>query len=159
MNDDLNFFQLWIMVVSAISLCTSFVALFVSWISARRTNASVVRLLDCSGYTHCSASVPESHRFQIVLRNLGLPLQDVRVGILIVRKDGGGSINFVMTQYSMRDGSLIRASGEFTKGMVAKFELRSEDPYMATFTPPPCRTTRYLIVEAGSYNRISLMAG
>jgi hypothetical protein len=159
MGKGMTFLQCWTITVSAISLCVSFLALVISWVSAKRTNAAVLRIVDANGYTHSCASVLESHRFTVWLRNLGLPLQDVMLWLRIVRKDGSGSTRFEMTQYSMRDDHAIRDQADFSKGMVGRFELRSEDACMGSFGMPAVATARYLDVEAAGYDVQSFRVG
>jgi len=167
MENQLTIFHYWIMTASAVSLFVSFVALLISWVNARRTNASVLRILKASGHTTCEARrsadsaepLLESHRFAVWVNNLGLPLHDVRVWLRLVCKDGSGTMCIEMTRYAMDDEHVVHTRGELGKGMVGMFEIRSDDKCMKHFRLPPVETDRYLDIEAAGYNVQSFRIG
>ena len=159
MGDEMKVFQCLTMAFSAIGLLVSATALVISWVNARRTNAVVLQIVDAAGYTHSSESVSESHRFAVWMRNLGLPLRQVTLHLRLVREDGSGSESIEMTRYSIRDDRAIRDHADFSKGMVGKFEIRSEDIVMLGFNAPDVATVRYLDIEAAGYNVQSFRVG
>jgi len=167
MGNEFTIFHYWIMAVSATSLAVAFVALLISWVNARRTNASVLRIIEASGHSSFNArpstsvpgTPPESYRFAVWVKNLGLPLHQVKSWLRIASKDGSGTIRIEMTRYSLANGHAMRDDGELGKGMVGRFEVRSEDRWMTCFRLPPVETQRYLDIDAAGYRVQSFRIG
>ena len=114
--------------VSTTSLIVSLVALLISWVNARRTNASVLRVLEVRSYGQSSRPnlFRISRRLAVYLKKLGLPLHEPQLALILRWKDGSGTAKIELARYSIQTGEPIANCAQLAKGMVALFEVRSD---------------------------------
>lgn len=106
----------------------SLVALLISWTNAKRTNLSVLRIIEVCGYTRGSihSKGVRSHRLSVLVKNLGLPLYDPNFLLQLTAPDDSGTLSIEMPKCSISSEAPINQPGELAKGMVVKFGVCSD---------------------------------
>jgi hypothetical protein len=134
MAEKLTFFNYWTMSISAVSLMVSLTALIISVMNLRRANTAILRILDVHGYSNATRPAFNvlSHRLAMYVRNLGVPLHDVKLKLVLSATDGSGTLSIALGRYSIDEKELQEDRAELAKGMVGLFEARSEK-YPPTF--------------------------
>src|SRR5438552_11719246 len=105
-------------------LIIALVALWLAYSNYRRNNFAIIRVRDCAcSYTqsiHENRGQPFYH-FRLVIQNLGIPLHNLRMSLSFSGKDGAGRLTFPL---KASEESALR-EGEFAKGMITDFSLKS----------------------------------
>ena len=115
------FFNLANLVVTVISLAASAAALWVAWDCRKKTTQHVIRLVECSsGFTR-SLHEGDFHRFEIFIKNLGLPIPEMSVALQFSEKDGLSSFSSPMPSLNMITDELSKSAKDVACGVVVRF--------------------------------------
>ena len=81
-----------------------------------------------AGYSHANRPNFDklSHRFAVTVKNLGLPLHEPRLSLVLTNKDGSGTLRIDLARCSVETGEIVANRAELAKGMVALFEVRPD---------------------------------
>lgn len=131
------------------------VALYVAWSNYRRNNFPVVKLLE-SGCSYSQRAGENNDRmygkFNVRVRNLGIPLHNVHMTLSFVPPDGMGRASLPLP---LADGG-NRREGQLAKGMVAEFLLKSHlltggDKHFLSMFHDACRQATSLCLYSDGY--------
>ena len=105
-----------------IAFCTALFAVWFVYRESRRNNQVILKLGDCSASHIRSVDEKPHYELQMLIENRGRPLHDLSLSLTFSGKGGCGSFG---CSIPMRSGE-PRFSGEFSRGMVAEFVLRTD---------------------------------
>src|SRR4051812_7116632 len=109
------------------AVITSWIAIWYTIRESKHNNSVVLKLRHCAASGHWNAGENKGEAFNslsILVENRGLSLYDLQASIRFSGFDGTGSFNFQLVNRGKKKG------GEFAKGMVAEFGIKSYE-----FTP------------------------
>jgi hypothetical protein len=139
-------------VIALCSLVTAFCSFFVALSNYRRSNYSVVRVVETSTSGGMALDRGEYIEFKIVVQNLGIPLHNVGMSLQYSPEDGFGWGTFPM---KTADGKPIR-EGQFAKGAITEFTFATDrldhgyDGFIRTLTDLKSQRAR-LALHADRY--------
>jgi hypothetical protein len=109
-------------VIAIGSLITAGCSFFLALFNYRRSNYAVVRIVEARSGWHTEAGRGSYHEFRVVIQNLGIPLQNIGMGLEFSPPDGFGWGTIPM---KTKDGKVIR-EGLFAKGAITEFSFATD---------------------------------
>jgi hypothetical protein len=124
-RDDADIMQLD-SVIGVTSLVVAVVALWVAWMTLRRTTQHVLRVVRCRSHYEQSIERPSGfHGFEVYFKNLGLAIPEMAITLGFQERNGFGWCSHGLRAVNMLTQQSSATASRIETGTVVEFALRS----------------------------------
>jgi len=150
----LNWYEVAILLISAVSAVSALVAVCVTWRESRRNNSVVLDIQNFS--SSWTEALDENNaqpfaQLRVVIRNYGMALHRMKARLTWIEKRGWGLCSIALRRQSAQGGR----NDVFAKGMVAQFGLKSYElgadsiSFLSTLEDPAEQKARLEVFSQG----------